>query len=121
MAIENFPEENIREILTYLPELQAMNIISGIQPSKQVQDMLIAFDRLGFVKTGFNYEEWLRSLPEGFATDIRVLEYADFDTVRNLITANIRINRFVGGYLDALLVRGYFHRILLRINELYVS
>jgi hypothetical protein len=118
MPIDNFPEENVREILTYLPMLHTMNLVSAIPPTKQVPDLLIAFDRLEFVKKGFDYDAWLKSLPEGFATDLNALASADFETVRNLITAHLRIDRFVGGHLDALLAKGYFHNVLLRINEL---
>lgn len=118
MPIDHFPEANIREILTYLPMLETMNLLSDEPLRKQVIDMLIAFDRLDFVKKGFDYDAWLKEKPEEFATDLNALASADFDTVRNLITAHLRIDRFVGGHLDALLAKGYFHKVLQRINEL---
>lgn len=118
MPIDNFPEANVREILTYRPMLETMNLLSDVPPRKQVVDMLIAFDRLEFVKKGFDYDAWLKEKSEDFATDLNALESADFETIRNLITAHLRIDRFVGGHLDALLAKGYFHKVLQRINEL---
>lgn len=121
MPITNFPEENIREVLTYLPMLRAMSDMSDRQSARDVTEVLFAFDRLGFVKKGFDYNSWLESKPEGFVSDPEVLISADFDTVRNLITANLRINRFVGGHINMLLDRGYFYNVLERINVLYLS
>lgn len=119
MGITNFPEENIDEILTYLPKLQTKSLNSEGPSVSQAAGMLLAFDRLGFTRPGFDYNSWLQSHSEGFATDKTAVSSADFDTLRNLITAHLRIDRFVGGHLDSLLAKGYFNQVLERIQTLH--
>jgi hypothetical protein len=66
----------------------------------------------------FDWGSWIQSLPEGALNDPNVLDNADLDTLRRLVTAHIRMDRFNGGHLDEILASGYMDRAIARAREL---
>lgn len=71
----------------------------------------------------FDYMQWLKSMdhynsPQSYISDVNVLKDADLNTIRKIMTANIRIDRFSEGYLEELIENGYINALLERIEEL---
>jgi hypothetical protein len=67
----------------------------------------------GLMLDGFDWQAWQEEAIGYLDYRIR-LETADLDTVRRLLTAHLRADRFAEGHYDALLENGFFRDLLER-------
>ena len=71
----------------------------------------------GFVAP-FDWPTWIRERGMDWATDPAVVASAGLDTLRRLVTAHVRTNRFVEGHLEHLVASGYLARVVERLREI---
>lgn len=81
------------------------------------RELLDEFNRLGFT-TPFDWIEWSKQLPENWQTDSSLLETADLETLRRLLTTHLRLERIVFGHIDVLFRNGYMDKFINRLETL---
>ena len=122
MTIQEFPKEHLESILTQhgriatiTPQETAFTTSENIPSHIQLIHLL---DLTSFLEV-FDYHSWAESFGWDKVHDPGTLEAADFETLRRIITAHVRTNRFVGGHWDRLQSEGYLNRFLERLRQLY--
>ena len=118
MDIPEFDENRKEELLYYLDPMR-MSISDEVGQDAYentiYRSFLTALDVTGFV-AAFDYGSWMSDLKD--MNDPALIEQADLDFLRKLVTAHIRLGRYLGGHLEELLQNGYFVRVLERLKEL---
>jgi hypothetical protein len=66
----------------------------------------------------FDWQTWVAEFGETRVNDPAVLDTADLDTLRRLVTTHIRMDRMLGGHLDAIMETGYMARAMARARQL---
>lgn len=121
MAIQGFSDNDVEAILAFRPRFeQHINFTATLPVLQAVQQLTIDFaaalQERGFIEL-FDWDTFLASLgrpPE----DPTLLATADIETLKKIVTAHIRIERFVRGHLQALIAAGYFTAFLDRLQVL---
>ena len=118
MYILEFDRTRKEELLAYLAPLQ-MNLhtedMQDIYENTIYRSFLTALDVTGFVAE-FDYGSWIADLKD--ITDPALLDQADLEFLRKIVTAHVRFDRFLGGHLEELFASGYFVRVLERLEVL---
>lgn len=83
-------------------------------------DALIATMSTSNFIAPFDWQAFIATLGRP-ADDPAVLQDADLDTIRRLMTAHVRTDRFVGGHLDRLTASGYIDTAMTRLRELLTA
>lgn len=80
-------------------------------------DFVVNSSALGLVEEGF---DWMRWAPyqDGRYADPDFIAAADRDTLRRIATTHFRLDRFVGGHLEAMETSGVIAQIVQRLREL---
>ena len=86
-------------------------------PHRDLMPFLNAAQRTGFC-TPFDWNAWLATQPQGFSTDAGQLPGADLETLRKLLTAHTRLDRFMSGHLEHLHASGYLDAFVQRLRVL---
>ena len=105
-------KDGIQKILEYYPDVASPSHNS--KASWTSEPRLLAFigtlNSTNFVYS-FDYISWIQD--SGISlSDTSMLDEYDLDTMRKLMTAQIRIGRFAGGHIQHLLNCGYFAAFL---------
>ena len=87
-----------------------------LQQDRDVIKVISTFDTTGFTLTGFDYNKWIDESKIDIK-NIDDLELHDLETMRKIITAHIRINRFVGGHLNKLIDNGFMQKFVQNLNR----
>ncbi|MDR2008856.1 MAG: DUF6508 domain-containing protein [Bacteroidales bacterium] len=83
---------------------------------RDVIKVISTFDTAGFTLTGFDYNKWI-SESKIDIQNIDNLDQHDLETMRKIITAHIRINRFVDGHLNKLIDNGFIQSFVQSLNR----
>jgi len=83
---------------------------------RDVIKVISTFDTAGFTLTGFDYNKWIAESKTDIQ-NIDSLDQYDLETMRKIITAHIRINRFVGGHLNKLIDNGFMQKFVQSLNR----
>lgn len=83
----------------------------------EVEALFEQLNNSGFIST-FDWAQWAQTMPQGWQTDANLLNNADVDTLRSLITAHQRIERTSEGHIDALFASGYLDKFFDRLEQL---
>ncbi len=121
MAIQGFSDNDIQALLAFRPRFELhTNFAATLPVQQEVQRLLIDFtaavEEHGFTEV-FDWNAWLASL-NGDIDDPALLAAADIETLKKIITAHLRTNRFVRGHLESLVQSGYFLAFLDRLQVL---
>lgn len=84
---------------------------------REIDGLMAQLDNSGFIGP-FNWQDWSKNMPQGWETDINLLNNADVDTLRSLMTAHNRIDRTADGHLDGLFASGYIDKFFDRLAQL---
>src|ERR1700719_4708719 len=98
MAIQGISDNSVQAILAFRSRFELhtnfaadLTVVQEVQ--KLLMDFVAALDQHGFTEV-FDWNAWVASL-NGAIDDPALLATADIDTLKKLITAHIRMNRFV--------------------------
>lgn len=86
-------------------------------PHPDLHNLLGNFVRSGFIEM-FDWQAWLETIGNEHLKSIEYLEKSDLETLRKLMTAHLRIERFAAGHLQGLFASGYMHAFILRLEAL---
>lgn len=129
---EKFEKEGKQRLLSYQ---EALMRNMGERAERAVRDVeaddvfrnpvyrefLTQLDFSGLVEP-FDYSAWLAqegiTIIGGKQERSDLIGHADLETLSKLVTAHMRIDRFVEGHLNQLMEEGFFVRVLERIREL---
>jgi hypothetical protein len=76
-----------------------------------------ALDREGFV-IAYDWDAWLQASPD-YVAHSELLADADLETLRRLLTAHVRADRFTDGHLAEMHRTGHLAAILRHLEELH--
>ena len=65
----------------------------------------------------FDYHAWLEEEKIELESE-EILAQADLELLSKIVTTHLRLDRFVEGHLSALMEKGYFLKVLERIEQL---
>ena len=114
MALTPIQPEDLRRVVNIATN-RTLAGATGHSPDKF--SLLAVMHETNFTAP-FDWEAWLAELPQDALNDPAYLDTADLETLRRLVTAHVRIDRFVGGHLDAVLANGYMDRAMGRAKQL---
>ena len=120
-------QEKWQGLLVFLPALRNREPVYwrvgtwGDMPSVVGPETARAFMdyvyRSGLLLDDFDWQAWQEEAISYLDYRIR-LETSDLQTVRKLLTAHVRADRFAEGHFDALLENGFFRDLLERVAVL---
>lgn len=84
---------------------------------EDILELIAHLDSSGFTAP-FDWVQWSSKLPPGWQTDPSLIDNADTDMLRGLMTAHIRVNRHSRGHLEELFRNGYMDKLFHRLEEL---
>jgi O-acetyl-ADP-ribose deacetylase len=122
--------DNIDAVLAFLPMLETSKgklytidvKVSMMDPyvySSEVSAFIRSLYREGFV-IDFNWPKWSEQAKQ-LVDHPDLLAKADLDSLRKLLTAHVRAERFVSGHLAKMLDSGHIVTILKRLKQLRVA
>ena len=114
MALTPLSTDDLRRVVN-IGTARNLAAATGFHPDKH--SLLAVMHETGFTDP-FDWNAWLQELPPGAFEDPAFLNGADLDTLRRLVTAHIRMDRFSGGHLDAVLASGYMDAAMSRAARL---
>jgi hypothetical protein len=131
MADKNFSKDSVKLLLGYKdvfePKLfnlkfEMVSDSYEVYSNKDVSGFLTNLDTTGF-NLVFDYHTWLESSNDihgkTVLKDLDFLSKADLDTLRKLMTAHIRTERFANGHIASLISSGYMWSFMERLESLY--
>jgi hypothetical protein len=92
-------------------------VMPGLNYDEQVEFFIQACGDAGLMLKEFDWQAWVDEAMSYVERPERV-DGADFETVRKLLTAHIRGERFTEGHLLAVFEKGHIVRLLRRLKEL---
>ena len=126
---DKLTKENINKIIEYIPyfedkdnkfySISKTDIIYPYNYSKEIHD----FERLLYdekIILVFDWGEW-QPEAEKIYNNPDLLENADLETLRKLLTLHIRKERFYSGHLANMIKSGHILNILRRLKEISIS
>jgi hypothetical protein len=123
MALQEISDNSIQQILAFRPRFvvhagaaAANNAVALQEVHRLLADFISTLDSHGFTQQ-FDWQAFVESLNDDIDST-QLLNTADADTIRKIITAHIRMNRFVRGHLESLVLRGYFNSFFNRLEVL---
>ena len=114
MELTPISREDLRRVVN-IGTARDLSQATGFHPDKH--SLLAVMHETGFTAP-FDWSAWMQELPPGAIDDPATLAGADLDTLRRLVTAHIRIDRFSDGHLDAILANGYMDAAMVRAARL---
>ncbi|MDD1443610.1 ADP-ribosylglycohydrolase family protein [Dolichospermum sp. ST_sed3] len=119
-------QSDIQAVLIFLPIFEKSDFISGqwvvkegIMPyynyTSEVSDFMAALYQHGFIRS-FNWANWEEG--KRLLDDPALLQKSSFQTIRKLLTAHVRTERFSEGHLAHLFETGQIVMILKRLAEI---
>jgi hypothetical protein len=122
MTIKEFPKEHLESILSQHDRITRMTpqetaFITSENIPSHIQ-LITLLDVTSFIKR-FDYDSWTKEYGWDKVMSADTLATADFETLRNIITAHVRTDRFVQGHWNCLQIKGYLARFLDRLRQLY--
>jgi hypothetical protein len=120
--------DNIQAVLKFLPLFEQPDFSPGEWITQEghlpyfsytpaVLDFIRALSGNGFIQP-FNWMNWREG--EQLVDHPALLEQASLQTLRKLLTAHVRADRFSEGHLAAMFASGYITKILKRMAEIHV-
>ena len=121
--------KNLQAVLKFLPVLEQADFSPGIwiggegqlpyfEYAEVVHDFLRTLGENGFIQP-FDWPQWVEG--QQLVDNPRLLLNASLQTLRKLLTAHIRADRFSEGHLAAMLESGHIGMILKRMAEIHPS
>jgi hypothetical protein len=125
MALQEISDNSIQQILAFRTRFEvqtgvaAANVAAPAQQEvhKLLADFVATLDVHGFTQV-FDTQAFLETVGTDNANSAAFLATVDADTLRKLITAHIRMERFVRGHLQSLVANGYFLSFFNRLQAL---
>lgn len=127
MEIPELASEEIKKILNYKEVFESKAIktaFAAVQEPDEffaienVEAFLTQLDVSGF-NLIFDYPAWLNEQTGDILTDVNFLKKADMQTLRKVMTAHVRTERFASGHLKEQFENGYMASFFVRLEELY--
>ncbi len=121
--LPEFPTTKLIPILEKYRAITESHVLQDVQEHifthDAIHELIHELDQSGFIAP-FDWMKWSRQLPENWQTNTSLLDDADLDMLRRLLTAHIRLERFHDRHLDSLFRNGYmavlFGRLQLLLN-----
>ncbi len=88
-----------------------------VEPHPDLRTIVDTLDETGFIAP-FDWPAEFRDRLDDLTND-DLLRAADLETLRKVLTAQIRLNRFSEGYLDEVVKQGKWATIIGRLRWLY--
>lgn len=117
MALPSITPQDIDEVLRYAPAVGALTAVAGpLGGQPGLLALLAAMDATGFTAPF----DWQSEFADRRADleSASMVDGADLEMLRKLMTAHVRIDRYDPGHLDALIRSGYWSRCLQRLQQL---
>ena len=110
-------KEGINQILSFLPDVSNPSATARASWSDEgrLLSLIGTLNSTNFVYP-FDYNAWLRESGIDLS-DTSKLDSYDLETMRKLMTAQIRIGRFSGGHIQTLLNNGYLAAFLTSLKR----
>ncbi|MBU1014808.1 MAG: hypothetical protein KKG99_17575 [Bacteroidetes bacterium] len=127
MEIPEIAPEEIKKILEFKSVIESDSINKALSATNEpyefyeeenITQFLQQLDISGF-NLIFDYQAWLEEQSYEKLSDLDFLQKADLDTLRKLMTAHIRTERFLTGHLKEQFGNGYMAIFFARLEELY--
>lgn len=113
---QDFPEISLADVRRVTALLR-----ERIGQRRFIPELAAVIQTTGF-SAPFDWIAWLKERGgEDWALARETIANADLGRLRRLLTAHLRINRFVDGHLDSLIESGYFERVRERLEEILAS
>ncbi|HEY0114598.1 MAG TPA: DUF6508 domain-containing protein [Allosphingosinicella sp.] len=117
MALPPISTEQVDLVLQHAPRVAALAQATGaVTGHPDVGNMLLTMDETEFTAP-FDWLAEFQDRPE-LLQDPAIVDTADLETLRKIMTAHIRIDRQSGYHLDQLIASGYWQRCLNRLAQL---
>jgi len=109
-------QESAQAIVASYRALQedALEEHPGLTPAEQFAARAVA---LGLEEEGFEWRAW-EPVETGTFENPDFAAEADAETLKRLMTAHVRVNRFAGGHLDRMQEEGVLGRMVERLDRL---
>ncbi|AQW32561.1 DUF6508 domain-containing protein [Ralstonia syzygii subsp. celebesensis] len=118
MALPTISREAVSKVLDLAPHIDAVTAMAGpVGPHPDLRTIIDTLDETGFI-TPFDWPAEFRDRMDDLTND-DLLRAADLETLRKVLTAQIRLNRFNEGYLDEVVRQGKWATIISRLRWLY--
>lgn len=127
-AVRTLTPEGIDRILRFLPTFEQegyrfserppddSDFLNAPEYNRDVLDFLRTLEEEGFT-CPLDLTQW-QPIADRYTHDPGLIEYADLDTLRKLLTAHVHQDRLSAGHLEGMLVRGHIVAILRRLQTL---
>nr|WP_281354551.1 DUF6508 domain-containing protein [Pseudomonas akapageensis] len=109
-------------VLQYAPSAATLRQFG--EKSPQWNDKIYIFLRVLYATNFMSPFNWMQEFSgnnRAVMQDASLLDTADAETVRKLLIAHVRADRFCEGHLNAIIRDGYLERALNRLRALNVS
>lgn len=118
MPLPIISRDAVASVLDLAPQVDTLTAMAGpIGPHPDLHAILVALDKTGFIAP-FDWNAEFGNRLNDLTSDA-LLRNADLETLRKVLTAHIRLNRFSEGYLDAVIKQGKWTTIMSRLQWLY--
>ncbi|HEX8172019.1 MAG TPA: DUF6508 domain-containing protein [Thermoanaerobaculia bacterium] len=117
MALTPISTDDLRRVVN-IGAARDLTQATGYHTDKH--ELLQVLHETGFVEP-FDWGSWVQEQAAGLLDDPAALDAADLDTLRRLVTAHIRMDRFADGHLDEVLASGYMDRAIERARQLLAA
>ena len=117
MPLPEISHDAIDEVLRQAPGVIAL--AQSSEPAdghSNLLNLLAAMELTDFTAP-FDWQSEFSKRPE-FLQSVEVVDHADLETLRKIMTAHIRIDRFDPWHLDALIKSGYWTHCIERLHQL---
>ncbi len=118
MALPTISRDAVAKVLDLAPHIDTVTAMAGpVEPHPDLRTIVDTLDETGFIAP-FDWPTEFRDRM-GDLTNDDLLKAADLETLRKVLTAQIRLNRFNEGYLDEVVKQGKWATIIGRLRWLY--
>jgi hypothetical protein len=114
MPLTPMPVEDLRRVVN-IGTTRKLSQATGDHHDKH--ELLAVMHETNFTEP-FDWSDWIATFGAEKLNDPALLDTADLDTLRRLVTAHVRMDRFSGGHLDTILASGYMDRAMARARQL---
>jgi hypothetical protein len=117
MPLPEISNDAVDEVLRHAPGVMALAQSSErADGHPNLVNLLAAMEFTDFTAP-FDWQAEFGPRPD-FLQSLEVVDHADLETLRKIMTAHIRIDRFDHGHLERLVQSGYWTRCLERLRQL---
>lgn len=109
--------ENARAIIEMYGRTMSLAAAATDEPAARIEAFASAAAAHGLEEPAFDWQAW-EPFQAGRVTDHAFIAAADADTLRRIMTAHLRLNRFVEGHLDEMQAQGVIGAIVARLTRL---